>query len=172
VLAVVVVGVEDVLLNRLLPVAAGLLPNRLVLAGVCDEAPNNPAPAPPLGVVVSELGVALVEAPNSCFCSLGFVPAFPNILPPPEVPDEAIVPLPMFPNEKGALLDWPPKRPAEEVVGVVDEPNSTPLVGALEVVALLLDCPEELGAPNNDIIRDRFRLVGRNVAGLGVEMFQ
>jgi hypothetical protein len=146
VLAVAVFGVEDELPNRLPPVVvvvvvvAGLLPNRLVLEGVCDEAPKKPPPAPPPSVGVVELGVPPLVAPNNDFCSPGFAPAFPNT-PALEAPEEAVVvllpPPPRLPNEiVGVLL---PKIPPDEVVGVVEEPNSPPLAGALEVAALLFD---------------------------------
>lgn len=161
VLEVVVFGVEDVLPNRLVPVpvgvTAGVLPNKPPLAGGFDEPPKRLPLVPPPREGVDEPGVALLAAPKSDFCSPGLAPALANKLP-PEAPEEAVV-LPLappgaFPKEKApAGFDWLPKRPPDVLVmGVVDEPNSPPLLGALEVVALLLDCPEELEAPKeNDI---------------------
>ncbi len=155
VLAAAAFGVEDVLPNRLVAVpvdvAAGVLPNRPVLGGVCDEPPKRLLPAPPPKDGVDEPGVALLTAPKSDFCSPGLAPADAN-KPPPKAPEEAgvlLLPPPAaFPKEKAAAgFDWLPKRPPDEVVGVVDEPNSPPLLGALEVVALLLGCSEELAAP-------------------------
>jgi len=116
--------------------AAGLLPNILLVEPVCDPPPNREPPVPPPRDGVDEAGAALLAAPNIDFCSPGLAPALPNrpLPPPPSVPVDRVVdvllPAPVFPKEKVGV---------PEAAGVVDEPNSPPVAGALEVVALLVD---------------------------------
>lgn len=156
VLVAVAFGAAGVLPKRPVPVpvgaAAGLLPNKLVLDGVSDEPPKGLLLAPPPKDGVDAPGVA----PKSDFCSPGFVAVLPNTLPPPRVPDEAGVallppPVEFWKEKVGVVFAWLPNN--DGAAGVVDDPNNPPAAGALEVVALLLGCPEELGVPKRDIVK-------------------
>lgn len=106
-----------------------------------------------LGVVVVDPdGLLAAPVPNKGFCSAGLDAVFPNR--PPVVPEEVdALPMfpPRFPKEKlGVPVDELPKT-LVEVVGV-EEPNNEPVLGAVDVVALL-DCAPELALlPKSDMM--------------------
>lgn len=155
--ALVDVGVVEAgLPNRFVDCAGfAALPKRLGLeGGVWELLLNNPEPPPP-DVGVDPSALFPVVCPNNGFCSPGLVAVFPKG--PGVVPDEPaaalLFPPPRFPKEKAGVpvVELPNRLVEAEVVGV-DEPNKLPEGGAVEVVALLLDCPPELELPKSDMV--------------------
>jgi hypothetical protein len=126
-------------------------PNSVPPEAGCELVPPNKPPAPPAGVDVPEVGAVVAEAPpNKGFWSAGLAAALPNkLLPVPAEGVAALLLLPLPGFEPKGKPDPPaacPNRP-DEAAGV-DEPNSEPVAGAVEVVALL-DWPAELLAALN-----------------------